>query len=1352
MDINTLYPEEKHYQRWHRLTSFLLVCVFVLQATLPTVAIAAQLLNDQQIEAELSGTLQFQRAASHDNVLYRKIEYVEQPSSGMYGLKAFHDKLKDQYPHLLPAPQIIPLINSGLTVIIPFHSPGKPVGDNYVQSRLVRSQIFSLLGKQLINEETHGHNETTQIRRLYENALKFALLKKKKYGDVLDGSDHGFDMVWPEYRVIRGERVVVPVVYLTKATTDNNKVDAHVVQFTGNRVTWKDIEVNGQKLLLGRNTILESMNDLVNVGGEISSSGNLNLHVHGTLVNASGALKAVDNVSILANNVEHKTLVHRYSDQSSTGFYLTEYLDSPATILAQNGNIRLRTHGDIRVRGASFLAPNGSIKLQAYGDISVEAIALNSGREAQEGKNYYRLTSVGIVQSELSAQDAIKLMAQGKVTLNATKISSDQGAIEILAQQGVYIVDEQSQYQSHRKTKYSRVSQEIRQFQTVAIRSALEAGKDVVIASEYGDVTLRAAKIKSQGGTRISANNGKVNFLLTKEQDHYFKHRVQKSLFRIKTETIQDEVETAAYNEIVGGVKVHATHGLTLELGQYEGESLTQTLDKFASNSELSWMGQLYNDPRFSNNLDIVYKELHELHIHKKTSNLSPAAMAIIAIAVSVAMGPAGAGWVGGEGAIVGAFEGAVAGHAMSAAATTLATQAATGLASGKGIGGTLESMLQEDSIRSLATSMATAGVLNSDALKDLNFFNNAEVGSGFFASQEAINIAQQATQAVIDSAVSAGIETLISGRSLGTLGNTFVSALKAQAINEIGKGITSNIEQSNLSEAFKYIAHAATGCLLANVKSTTGGNSQECAAAAAGAVAAKYVASQYDPKIDELTAQGEQAAQWLNKHINIDATQMSQEEIYYYLNTHQVSPAELAQWTSMQQAMSELNDIQVAGADISRLMAGLSAFVAKGTANAISSAANNGSNIAQGAAFREMSLEYKRATVLLGVLERHHILQSARMTSFSVEELLKDGIKLPSAFSHAALANKVLTGGQAALLHEIAIMEILTSGSPIEKAKLVEEYGDLITNTFSQFDDQILNFDWKGFGEDAAIRGAVTVFMDMRSFMNEPRMNNAQGIEQLRSILNHRWNRYLDSEELVRALENFGSASLYNKIATSQLKSSLRRGSRELVLEKLIKQHKKKFVDDLQERTRYLLDVADKATPAPKPLYKKRVAIAKAVVPGRPHSATGEFFNFGGNPAAIPKIIENSEGAIIKSADGQSLYIKNADDYLRFIERNFYKGDEFLEPRLKVEIKAYLDYAQANNLPIPHGGAGAPALHAEVRAVNAILKENPGISFSQISIATFRMRGPDAGNAFPACQNCTGILTRFDILTGTTN
>ncbi|MDO6635383.1 YwqJ-related putative deaminase [Pseudoalteromonas carrageenovora] len=86
---------------------------------------------------------------------------------------------------------------------------------------------------------------------------------------------------------------------------------------------------------------------------------------------------------------------------------------------------------------------------------------------------------------------------------------------------------------------------------------------------------------------------------------------------------------------------------------------------------------------------------------------------------------------------------------------------------------------------------------------------------------------------------------------------------------------------------------------------------------------------------------------------------------------------------------------------------------------------------------------------------------------------------------------------------------------------------------------------------------------------------------------------------------------------------------------------------------------------------------------------------------------------------------------------------------RLITEIKSYLDFTYKHEIQIPHGRAGAPGLHAEVRSVNKILKENPTVSFSDISIATVRLKGDDAGTNFPACMNCSGILQKFEIITG---
>ena len=142
-----------------------------------------------------------------------------------------------------------------------------------------------------------------------------------------------------------------------------------------------------------------------------------------------------------------------------------------------------------------------------------------------------------------------------------------------------------------------------------------------MISSSMGDITLKATKIDSVDGTSVNAMLGKVNLLLAKEQDHYFFNKVKKGFWKIKTETKQDQVDTAVYNSITGGVKIHATQGVTLELGQKDGQTLDDVLSELGAAEDLSWMVDVHNDPQYSENIELVYQRLEELHIQEKTSH-----------------------------------------------------------------------------------------------------------------------------------------------------------------------------------------------------------------------------------------------------------------------------------------------------------------------------------------------------------------------------------------------------------------------------------------------------------------------------------------------------------------------------------------------------------------------------------------------------------------------------------------------------------------------------------------------------------------------------------------------------------
>ncbi|KNC65683.1 DUF637 domain-containing protein [Pseudoalteromonas ardens] len=927
---NNNFNPEKPISLWQKCVGYLNIALLVGQLGLPTLAQAFTLFDAQQATAELNADPAFTKVSSSDSQ-FVKSDYVVESSQARSAqtIETFHAKLVEHNKSGLNPPKYIPIANKSITIIFPHYELAKRVGDRFVQSRMVRTQIYNQLNRTLINGSYT--NETQQINDLYNNAFEFAGSTATKFGDKVTESNlksFNKNFIWPELQTINGEQVLVPVVHLTQSTVDSQRVDGHVTEFGGSRAEFRSITINSGTLKTQRDTFVKTAKDLtVMPRAEIRADGDLNLFVGGTLQNLSGRLSATQSVNIVAGQYVQKTVLHRYSTAYGQGTRLGEI----ASVDGQD--IRIHSYGDLVVQGGEITG--NTIGLRADGNIRLisQQTSYSSSKEFKGFSEHQ--SEVEHLTTKLSAKDSIYLMASGAIELKAAELHADQGVIDILALQGVYILNEFNQSQSSKSGKWGKTTEEEQSLQTMAIRSALEAGKGVRIASEFGDVTLQATKISSGTGTRIDARNGKVNLLLAKEQKQYFYNKIKKSTWKIKTETKQDDVDTAVYNEIIGGVQVNATHGITLELGQYEGEDVSTVISSFAGSSTLGWMNQLYNsnDANVSNNLSIVTTELQKLHIDKKTSSLSPAAMAIIAIAVSVAMGPAGAQWIGTEGAIAAAFESAAMGSAMSAAAVTLATQAATSLAAGNSIGDTLETMTSGDSVRNLVVAMATAGMLSH--FSDLQFFGEVNPDAALFSADTLIEVGNQATQAVVNSTISAGISTAINGGDFSDFSDSFTNSLKSAGIAAVGEYMSSSIgaayKDGDISNVVRYLAHAGAGCLLGAATSeagqSSGGGSESCLTGAGGAVVGELVADAYKAKkLDEFYQKEAKRAKALS------------DEGY--------SDAQIAAYYKSEEAQSYFNKevakLTAAGVDLAKLGGATAAMIANSDVNLAAMTAEN--------------------------------------------------------------------------------------------------------------------------------------------------------------------------------------------------------------------------------------------------------------------------------------------------------------------------------------------------------------------------------------------------------------------------
>ena len=227
---------------------------------------------------------------------------------------------------------------------------------------------------------------------------------------------------------------------------------------------------------------------------------------------------------------------------------------------------------------------------------------------------------------------------------------------------------------------------------------------------------------------------------------------------------------------------------LALELSKQPGYEYLATLDK---TNDINWV-----------QVDLIQKNWDYTQ-----EGLTPGAAALIAIAITIAAGPAGPAGSGLTASMV----------ATNAAGIALQTQAVITLINNKGdISKTLKDMASSDTIRNMATAALTAG-------------SGAKLGLGS-AATDPFN--QKLVNAVGSGMTDTFVNAAINGVSLedalkNSLRNALVDVFAAQTFTGLVKPIDANDFADNL--AHKLVA-AGVGCISASAKK------QSCDAGALGA------------------------------------------------------------------------------------------------------------------------------------------------------------------------------------------------------------------------------------------------------------------------------------------------------------------------------------------------------------------------------------------------------------------------------------------------------------------------------------------------------------------------------------
>jgi len=296
----------------------------------------------------------------------------------------------------------------------------KRLGDSNYEAYLIRQQLIGQIGKNLLNQK---ESEADQMQRMMDNAVSNAKGLGLVYGkaptpDQLANLKE--DMVWMVETEIDGQKVLAPVVYLSKATLD--AVDMGTTMIASDTTIQADTVTNeGAKLGGADNLAITAKGDITNTSGTITG-GNVNLKsTDGSIVNQTAArdasdaytgatdigktagivatgtlgLDAAKDVKIIGANVDAKdatiaaggditvdTIVDRSAQSSSSkssGFLsgsTTNTTTATATNIGSNlnigGNLTLKSGGDTTIAG-SDVKVGGNLNADTGGDFNVLA-------------------------------------------------------------------------------------------------------------------------------------------------------------------------------------------------------------------------------------------------------------------------------------------------------------------------------------------------------------------------------------------------------------------------------------------------------------------------------------------------------------------------------------------------------------------------------------------------------------------------------------------------------------------------------------------------------------------------------------------------------------------------------------------------------------------------------------------------------------------------------------------------------------------------------------------------------------------------------------------------------------------
>ena len=409
------------------------------------------------------------------------------------------------------------------------------LGDGQYETRLIRDAVLAQTGQRFLAGGLYS--DADQFRYLMDNGLASKDALRLSLGVALTDQQVGaltHDIVWMENRVIDGQTVLVPVLYLAQADSRN---------------------VRGNSLIQGRDLNLVTGGDLINVG-TLRASNNLSAISSGSIY-TGGLVEAGNNLSLLAQDSIRNAMAGEIRGkqvsltalkgditnettaiQVRDGAGMRTLTDTSAGTIVARENLAIDAGRDLTNRGA--LTAGNDANLTAGRDLNLIAASDTSVKhESRDGGEKSSITTdVKNLAASVTAGGNLNMQAGQDVNIIGSTATAGKD-LNIAAGRDLNVASVSDMHNVEGKEKDGKKRIKTSDDQTTQVASVLTAGGDFV--SQAGrDTTIVASRI-SAGNEAYLYSGDKLSLLAAQNSTYSLYDMKEKGGWGAK-KTKRDEV------------------------------------------------------------------------------------------------------------------------------------------------------------------------------------------------------------------------------------------------------------------------------------------------------------------------------------------------------------------------------------------------------------------------------------------------------------------------------------------------------------------------------------------------------------------------------------------------------------------------------------------------------------------------------------------------------------------------------------------------------------------------------------------------------------------------------------------